>query len=194
MKTWLIVGLGNHGATYARTWHNMGFIAVDMLADDLGLDWKKKPLANFKMASGHLENSDKVILLKPLTYMNRSGEAVLSIIRKHKIESENLIVLVDDLYIDKGKIRVGRGGGNGGHNGIRSINNLTGAKDYIKVKLGIKPDKEVHSLSNYVLARIGEEDREYVEDSCANAVECVKMLVSGESIDKLQAKFNCKNS
>jgi len=192
MKTYLIVGLGNHGATYANTWHNMGFIAIDMLCEELNLEWKKKPLVNYKLAQGNVGN-DKILLLKPYTYMNRSGEAVLSIMRKHNVKTENIVVLVDDLYIDKGKIRIGLGGGNGGHNGIRSINELTSAKDYTKIKIGIKPTKEVHTLSNYVLSRIGAEDKGLIGQSCTQVTECVKMIIAGEKLDKLQAKFNVKN-
>ncbi|MCL2755724.1 MAG: aminoacyl-tRNA hydrolase [Firmicutes bacterium] len=193
MKTFLVVGLGNHGAAYANTWHNVGFIAVDRLCEELGFTFKKKPLVNYAIAEGSL-NGCKVYLLKPYTYMNRSGEAVVAVMRKFKIPAENLVVIIDDLYIDKGKIRIGAGGSSGGgHNGTRSINEITGAKNYVKIKVGIKPEKEMHNQSSYVLARIPEDEKDIVSDSIDMASESVKMIIAGKTIADIQGKFNCKN-
>jgi PTH1 family peptidyl-tRNA hydrolase len=185
MKKWLAVGLGNPEGRFLRTYHNLGFVCADLLAEKLGLEFKKR--GNQMLAKGD------ALILKPLTYMNRSGEAVVAVVRKQRIMPENMIVFVDDLYIDKGNIRIVRGGSHGGHNGIRSIQELLGAGNYIKIKIGIKPAKPVHSQSNYVLERITAEDQETLGKAVTEAVDAAMELIGGVGFELVQGKHNVKN-
>jgi len=144
-EKFLIVGLGNPEGKYFDTYHNIGFLCAEKLAEQFGVEFKKK-------GNQLLAKCDFGYILKPLTYMNLSGQAVQAVARKHKIE--NIIVFVDDIYIDKGSIRVRFGGSGGSHNGLKSINQILGTNQYTKIRVGIKPDKEPHSMSHYVLSKI----------------------------------------
>lgn len=181
----LVVGLGNPEGKYFKTYHNVGFIVAEEIAKQLGTEFKKKGnqlIANVKTPVADL------FILKPLTYMNLSGQAVVAVSRKHKIAPENIIVICDDLYIEKGNIRISFGGSNGGHNGIRSINELLGTNQYTKVRIGIKPEKEPHSHAQYVLSKI---EGDIAIDK---AVDAVMDFVGGESLEKLQGKYNARNN
>ena len=180
----LIVGLGNPEGKYFQTWHNLGFLAVEKLGPTL--EWKKR-------GNQLVAKMGNALLLKPLTYMNRSGEAVVALARKQGIPPENIIVLVDDLYIDKGHIRVARGGSGGGHNGLRSINQLLGSNQYIKIRIGIKPEKPPYSLASYVLDKIPTEERTLIDEAINKAVEATQQLLSGMLLDRVQQVYNSKN-
>ena len=209
MKTVLVVGLGNPEGKYFNTYHNAGFLAVDLLAQRMGLTFKKKGnqmLADFlvsrkipSISQMQILNESaktqrvKVFLLKPLTYMNLSGQAVVALMRKQKIDPANLFVLVDDIYTDKGKIRIRHGGTHAGQNGIRSINDLVGTNAYTKIKIGIKPEREPHSMSDYVLKKIDEQSKPLINQSLEMAVDAVEMLLNGEPLNIVQGKYNTKN-
>ena len=180
---WLVVGLGNPEGKYFSTWHNLGFVAAERLAVELGVEFKKKG----NMLIGE---SGKVFIQKPLTYMNRSGEAVLAIKRKQGIKVENIIVFVDDLYIDKGKIKIVRGG-TSGHNGPRNIQELLASDNYIRIKIGVK--KETADPAGYVLSKIPNDERPIIDEAVKNTVEAAKMLLGGESFESVQGKFNTRN-
>ena len=186
----LCVGLGNPEGKYFNTYHNIGFLCADKLAAELGEEFKKK--GNQMIAKG-----ETLFLLKPLTYMNLSGQAVQAVSRKFKIAPERIIVFVDDLYIDKGSIRVTFGGGAGGHNGLRSINDILGANQYIKIRVGIKrvDDKKSakKSQSDYVLSKIDAGDKFYIDHAIQKAVDATKMILNGETLAKVQAEFNTTN-
>ena len=130
----LIVGLGNPGAEYKFTRHNIGFLAVETLAEDNHFSpWKEK----FKgLVSEGIIDGQKILLLKPKTYMNLSGQSVSLAMQFYKILPENVIVIHDDLDLDPGKVRMKQGGGHGGHNGLKDIDNRVG-KDYWRIRLGI---------------------------------------------------------
>jgi len=176
----LIVGLGNPEGKYFNTYHNAGFLALDLVTSDLNLEFKKK-------GNQLLAKKTGLLLLKPITYMNNSGQAVIAVMRKYKISPENLIVIYDDLYIDKGNIRVSFGGSGGGHNGIRSINQLIGTNGYTKIRIGIKPDKEPHCQSHYVLSKISS------DVAIEEATRAALMLLT-EPLEKVQQKFNKVNN
>jgi len=210
----LIVGLGNPEGKYFKTYHNAGFIAVDVLAKLLGLEFKKKGnqlicdiqvKKVFESLPDNLQpqltvlNSketlyNKVFILKPLTYMNLSGQAVLAVIRKHKIIPENIFVIFDDLYIDKGNIKLSFGGSGGGHNGIRSITGLIGTNKYNQIRIGIKPDKPPHSVSDYVLKKIDTISKPLIDSSIQNTVNATLMLITGSPITTVQTKYNTKQN
>ena len=182
----LIVGLGNPEGKYFNTYHNIGFVCAEKLAVEVGAEFKKK-------GNQLIAKCDFGFILKPLTYMNLSGQAVQAVARKYKIEPERIIVFVDDLYIDKGNIRVSFGGSSGGHNGLKSINEILGTNQYIKIRVGIKPVETKKSQSDYVLSKIDVGDRFYIEDAIQKAVEAALMLLKGEKLEAVQGKFNATN-
>jgi PTH1 family peptidyl-tRNA hydrolase len=120
--------------------------------------------------------------------MNNSGQAVVAVCRKFKIEPENVIVVYDDLYITKGTIKISNGGSGGGHNGIKSINQLLGTSKYIQIRIGIMPEKKVESHSNYVLSKI--DWNLEIENSIEMAAEAAQKIALGEDIAKLQCYYN----
>jgi PTH1 family peptidyl-tRNA hydrolase len=183
----LFVGLGNPEGKYLNTYHNIGFICADKLAAEIGAEFKKK-------GNQLIAKTDFGFVLKPLTYMNLSGQAVQAVARKYKIAPERIIVFVDDLYIDKGNIRVSLGGGAAGHNGLRSINEILGTNKYIKIRVGIKSVETKKSQSDYVLSKIKTADKFYIDHAIENAVSAAKMIIGGEEIAKIQGQFNETNS
>src|SRR5210317_1683475 len=143
----LIVGLGNPGAKYARNRHNIGFMAVDRIASDHGFGpWK--PKFQGQIAEGRL-GREKVLLLKPETFMNKSGQSVGEAMRFYKLEPEDVIVIHDELDLAPGKVRVKQGGGHAGHNGLRSIHAHIG-ENYARVRLGIGHPGRKDLVAHYV--------------------------------------------
>jgi len=186
-KTWLVVGLGNPEGKYFQTYHNVGFLAAEEIAKHFNVPFKKK--GNQLLAKAH-----KVLILKPLTYMNLSGQAVVAVVRKHKILPENIIVIMDDLYIEKGNIRISFGGSGGGHNGIKSITQLLGTDKYTRIRVGIMPEKPPHCQANYVLSKIDAESRPLIDRAIEKAVDTAIQLCAGEQLEKLQGKYNVSNT
>ena len=182
MKRFLVAGLGNPEGQYFGTWHNLGFVAAEKLASILGACFSIKGNALTAAASN-------VIVVKPLTYMNRSGEAVVHLKRKKKIASERILIFVDDVYIEKGKIKIIRGG-TSGHNGTRSIRDHLGSEEYIRIKIGCKPAREMADISGYVLSRVPEAERELIDEALNKAVTAVQLFLSGETLEAVQMKFN----
>lgn len=131
----LIVGLGNPGEKYDKTRHNAGFIALDYFADKNGLEIRTEKMQGLSCSA--MLSGKKMLLLKPMTYMNRSGDCVLSFAKYFDVNLDNILVVHDDLDLDIGKIKMASGGGAGGHNGIRSLVNQLGTKDFARFKLGI---------------------------------------------------------
>lgn len=183
----LFVGLGNPEGKYFQTYHNIGFICAEKLAAGLGAEFKKK-------GNQLIAKCDFGFVLKPLTYMNLSGQAVQAVARKYKISCDNIIVFVDDLYIDKGNIRISFGGGAAGHNGLKSINEILGTNEYIKIRVGIKPLDTKKTQSDYVLSKIGAGERSSIDNAIEKAVEAALMIIGGESLPKVQGKFNTANA
>ena len=183
----LLAGLGNPEGKYFNTYHNIGFLCADKLVADLSVEFKKK-------GNQMIAKCDFGFILKPLTYMNLSGQAVQAVARKYKIAPEKIIVFVDDLYIDKGNIRIALGGGAAGHNGLKSINEILGTNQYIKIRVGIKPVETKKSQSDYVLSKIDAADKFYIEHAIEKATEAAKMIIKGETLAKIQAQFNVSNT
>ena len=157
----LFAGLGNPGARYAQNRHNIGFMAVDRIASDHGFGpWRNK--FNAELAEGRL-GSDKVILLKPQTYMNRSGQAVGEALRFYKLTPADLIVFHDELDLAPGKMRLKQGGGHAGHNGLRSIHDHAGP-DYARVRLGIGHPGHKDRVAGYVLSDFAKSDQDWLDD------------------------------
>lgn len=157
----LFVGLGNPGTKYALNRHNIGFMAVDAFVHRHNFSgWSKK--FQGEISTGTLDG-EKVIMLKPQTFMNLSGQSVQAAAAFYKIAPENIIVFYDELDLLPGKIRVKKGGGSGGHNGIKSIDAHLG-QNYWRVRMGIGHPGEKHLVSNYVLADFAKADAQWLED------------------------------
>ena len=153
----LIVGLGNPGSKYEKTRHNVGFRFLDLLAESEGLRFDAAPRFRAEVATWNRPH-DKAMLIKPVTFMNNSGEAVGPLARYYDVAPEKIIVVYDDLDLAAGKIRLKRGGGHGGHNGLKSLNQHLPGSDYIRIKVGIgRP--EHGEVTPWVLGRASEEDR-----------------------------------
>ncbi|HIX23947.1 MAG TPA: aminoacyl-tRNA hydrolase [Candidatus Lachnoclostridium avicola] len=186
---YLIVGLGNPGREYEHTRHNAGFDAIDVLAGKLGADVKEKKhkgLCGKGMIAG-----EKVILLKPQTFMNLSGESVRAAADFYKIDAEHMIVLYDDIDLDVGKLRVRAKGSAGGHNGIKNIIAHMGTQEFPRVRIGVgaKPDRM--DLADYVLGRFSQVERPVMEDAFEEAAEAAIAVVE-DGIDAAMNRFNRK--
>ena len=168
----LIVGLGNPGKQYDRTRHNIGFEVIDYLSESYGIPLDK---AKFKgnFGVGNIAG-EKVILLKPLTYMNLSGESIRPIMDYYDVEIEDLVVIYDDLDLPVGKIRLRQKGSSGGHNGIKSTIQHVGTEKFNRMRVGIDRPKNGMSITDYVLGRFTKEEMEILESiikKCADACE-----------------------
>lgn len=187
----LVAGLGNPGKEYEHTRHNMGFDTVDLLAKRLGVSlWKDSFKADVAtvMVSG-----EKVLLVKPRTYMNNSGEAVAALAKYYKIDPEEIFIICDDLDLAPGMTRIRKKGSAGGHNGIRSLIACLGTEDFNRFRIGIGHPKDGHTVIEHVLGRPYGEDIERLGESVtrmADAVECA--LAFG--MDKAMNRFNQKKA
>lgn len=166
MSIKLIIGLGNPGTQYANTRHNVGFMAVDFLAGENAV-WKKE--SRFIGASRYLiAKTDNAVFIKPQTFMNLSGLAVQAAMTKYKIPLENITVIHDDIDIQLGDVRVKTGGGNAGHNGLKSISGLVG-NEYRRIRIGIgRPENPKIETSDWVLGKFSPEERETVDKIIQN--------------------------
>ncbi len=181
----LIVGLGNIGEKYQLTRHNVGFLVIDEMTKTLTTSNINK--TNFK---ADVLKSGYDLFVKPKTYMNLSGQAVVSIKDYYKIDIKDIIVIHDDLDLPFGTIKFKIGGGHGGHNGLKSIDSHIG-KDYIRVRIGIGKPTDKKDISNYVLSRFSKEELNKLEDIIPHAVSAIKALKS-ENIDVVKSKFTLK--
>ncbi|MBE6839253.1 MAG: aminoacyl-tRNA hydrolase [Ruminococcus sp.] len=185
---YIIVGLGNVGTDYEGTRHNAGFMAIDRLARKYNTDIKK---LKFKSLCGDVVISGKrCLLVKPSTFMNLSGQAVVEAMEFYKIPTENVIVLYDDISLPPSKLRVRRKGSDGGHNGIKNIIYLTGKNDFPRVKIGVgeRPNPNI-DLADWVLSRFKKEEYEALSEALDKSVTCVELIVDGK-IDEAMNRFN----
>lgn len=180
----LIVGLGNPGADYLLNRHNIGFMAADRLAEDLRASaWQKK----FKgqIATGTLQDKT-VLLLKPSTYMNLSGESVAEALRYYKLAPENVIVIHDDIDLAAADVRVKQGGGHGGHNGLKSIDAHIG-KDYWRVRLGVGRPEHKGDVTNFVLGNFAKADQAWLAPLLDALTQALPSLLKADAQGFLQA-------
>ncbi len=185
---YLIVGLGNPDKQYEKTFHNMGYIAVGDAAEALGTKFKKKECE--AMIAEAYVGGEKVILARPLTYMNNSGRAVKQLMAKYKIPEENLLVIYDDYDLPKGKVRIRASGSAGTHNGMRSIIGETGLKEFPRIRIGIRDEEVNIPIINYVLAEVKKDDYTLFAEACQKAGEAAATFARGETIDKVMCKYN----
>ncbi len=159
---WLFVGLGNPGAKYDNNRHNVGFMVIDKIQDNKPSFGSFRSKFQGKLSEGRL-SGQKVVLLKPTTYMNNSGQSVAKVSKFYKIPSENIVVFHDELDIKAGDIRVKQGGSNAGHNGLRSIQAHLGTSDFWRVRIGIGRPHPNADISGYVLDNFLKEERIWLE-------------------------------
>lgn len=171
----LIVGLGNPGCEYHLTPHNLGFLAVDRLAERWGVE-VSRPEAQALTAMARVGGED-VVLAKPQTFMNLSGLAVVRLLKKYEIEPEDLIVLLDDIDLPLGSIRIRPRGSAGSHNGLKSIIGALQSDEFVRVRMGIGPDHVVRDRARYVLGRLRKADLELVAGVIDTAVEAVEVIL-----------------
>lgn len=183
----IIIGLGNPGRQYEDTRHNAGFMVLDKFADKHGVDISK---ARFNALLGEVfVNGEKIVLVKPMTYMNNSGQAVGEVLNFYKPDLEDIIVVVDDIEIELGMLRIRAKNGKGTHNGLKSIFAHLKTDDYAKMKLGVGKFKRDMDLADFVLARPSKEDDEIIDDLIDRAVEALDEFTVSP-IDIVMNKFN----
>ena len=185
---YLIVGLGNPEKQYEKTFHNMGYIAVGDAAEALGAKFKKKECES-SVAEAYA-GGEKIILARPLTYMNKSGRAVKQLMSKYKKPPENLLVLYDDYDLPKGKVRIRASGSAGTHNGMRSVIGETGLTSFARIRIGIRDENVDIPIINYVLSEVRKEDYETFAAACKKAGEAAAEFAKGETIDRVMCKYN----
>lgn len=185
---YLIVGLGNMGAEYDNTRHNIGFAVVDLLAKEFEVSFKNDTLGDL---AEFRYKSRTFVLLKPSTYMNLSGKAVRYWLQKKKIQKENLLVILDDLNLPFGKQRLRAKGSDGGHNGLKNIDQLNGGNNYARLRIGIGNEFSKGRQVNYVLGKWTEEERSGFSEVLKYASETVKSFAT-IGIARTMNQFNKK--
>ena len=185
---YVIAGLGNPGLEYEGTRHNAGFYTIDMLAEKFGEEIKRMQFKG-KTAEAVI-GGVRCLLLKPTTYMNNSGQSVTEALDFYKLDIDKLIVIYDDISLAPGKLRIRMKGSHGGHNGIRSIIELTGSDQFGRIKMGVgaKPHPD-YDLAKWVLGKFRKEDEEKLKAAAENACQCIELMVTGKVSDAMN-KYN----
>jgi PTH1 family peptidyl-tRNA hydrolase len=187
---WLVAGLGNPGKEYAGNRHNVGFLVADLLARRIGAKFGRSKRAHAEVAEGHLGfGGPRLVLLKPLTYMNLSGAPVVSLAQFFKVPVENVIAVHDELDVPFGEVRVKRGGGEGGHNGLRSMSKSLASKEYARVRFGIGRPPGRQDPADYVLSDFASAERkelDFLVDRAADVVEAIIL----EGVEWAQNKYH----
>ncbi|MBR0236011.1 MAG: aminoacyl-tRNA hydrolase [Clostridia bacterium] len=179
--TYLVVGLGNPGKKYEMTRHNAGFMALDHIGEKLGVKINR---SKFDSLTAEAEISGaRVLLMKPQTFMNASGTAVIEAADYYRIPSANVIVLCDDISFDPGKLRVRREGSAGGHNGLKNIAEWLGSEGYPRVKIGVGKKPEGYDLADFVLSKLSDGEIKAIADRYDDVFAAVELIVAG-NIDK----------
>ena len=187
---YLIVGLGNPGKQYDKTRHNMGFDTIDELIyrhriAGSGID--RKAMYGKGVIAG-----EKVILAKPMTYMNLSGEAVRELLNYYKMDAETeLVVIYDDIDLDPGQIRIRKKGSAGGHNGIKNIIAQLGTQNFYRIKVGVGAKPKGWDLADYVLGRFDKDERVLVDEAIKEAADAVELILA-EGIETAMNRYNAK--
>jgi PTH1 family peptidyl-tRNA hydrolase len=185
---WLLVGLGNPGDQYENTRHNVGFMVIDELADRANVPVQKlkyRALTNTVTVGGQ-----KVLIMKPITYMNLSGEAVRQAVDFYKVPADHVLVISDDTALAVGRLRIRKGGSAGGHNGLKNIIQQLGTDQFPRVRLGVgeKPHPD-YDLADWVLGRFQGEDKKAIDAAVKKAADAIECILS-QGLDKGMNRFN----
>lgn len=187
---YMIAGLGNPKREYDNTRHNIGFALIDALADQYNIsvmDMKHKALTGKGMINGQ-----KVILVKPLTFMNLSGESIRPIVDYYKIDvSTELIVISDDISLPPGQIRVRKKGSAGGHNGLKNIIQHLGSEEFQRIRIGVGEKPAGYDLADYVLGHFSKEEQPLIREGIEKAMKAATMMLEGD-VDRAMNEFNRK--
>lgn len=183
----MIVGVGNPGLAYKNTRHNVGFDVVNTLAETWGIAFKQTRFSG-QVAEGIILGQ-KVILVKPTTYVNKSGECVLQVMNYYAVERHELIVVLDDFDLPVGRIRIRSVGGAGTHNGLRSIVDYLGAGDFARVRIGVGPLPENIDIADFVLSRFKSDEKESIKKAIKRAANAVE-VITNDCIEVAQTQFN----
>lgn len=185
----LVVGLGNPGSKYENTRHNAGFIALDYIANQLNVNFNKSKFD--ALFSEAVIDGKRVLLIKPQTFMNLSGESVVQFMSLYKIPSENVIILFDDISLAPGNLRVKRSGSHGGHNGMRNIIQLAKTDNFPRIKIGIGAKPTDWDLADWVTSKFSDEDLKLLNKAAENSYTALKLMLNGE-IEKAMNLANRK--
>lgn len=190
-KMYIIIGLGNPGRKYIGTRHNIGFDAVTRIADDynISLNIKKHKAI---IGTGFIEG-EKVVLAQPQTYMNLSGESVRALVDYYKVDTEDIIVIYDDIDLDIGQLRIRRRGSAGGHNGIKDIIKHLGTQEFPRIKIGVGSKPKEWDLADYILSKFNDEENVIIRDALKQASDGVRTMITsgiGEAMNIYNKKQN----
>lgn len=183
----IIAGLGNPDRKYENTRHNAGFITVDTLADSL--DARIDRIKFKSLCTTVTIEGKKVLLLKPSTYMNLSGQAVTEAMSFYKIPPEKTLIILDDISLDVGKLRIRRKGSDGGHNGMKNIIYLSGSDQFPRIKIGVGKKPEQWDLADWVLSTFTKTEQQALETAVKNACDAARLIISGQT-DKAMNLYN----
>ena len=184
---YLIVGLGNPEEEYAKTRHNMGFNVINKIAEEYKIEFKQKKFEGLFWI-GEIEG-EKVILVKPQTYMNNSGDCVIQFKNFYKIPNENCLVIYDDIDLEKGTIRIRKKGSPSTHNGMKSVTEQLGTQNFPRVRVGIGTPKYKDDLINYVIGKVSKEEQELLDEGVEKAKEAVIEIIK-YGIETAMNKYN----
>jgi PTH1 family peptidyl-tRNA hydrolase len=194
----IIVGLGNPGKKFKKTRHNLGFIVVESLRSKFKnfSNWKKSKKFLSEISEGKID-SERVILVKPQTFMNNSGKAIKLLTKSFKLKAESLFVIHDDLDLPLGKMKISIGRGSGGHKGVQSIIDEIGTKDFVRFRIGIKPNSKFKmqnaklkfKIQNFVLEKFNKKEEKILKEVIEMACQAIKMATK-EGIEKTMSEFN----
>lgn len=184
---YLIVGLGNPEEEYSNTRHNMGFDTINKISKEYNIEINKNKFKGI-YGTGMIEN-EKVILLKPQTYMNLSGESIIEAIKFYKIDINKIIVIYDDIDVKPGKIKIRKKGGSGSHNGMKSVINCLGSQEFSRIRVGIGMPEHKNDMINYVIGKVPNEEFEKLDEGTKIAKEAVVEIIKN-GIDIAMNKFN----
>jgi PTH1 family peptidyl-tRNA hydrolase len=183
----VIVGLGNPGSQYDWTPHNIGFLAIDVIAERAGIR-VTRPESKSQVGVGRLAGED-VVLAKPQTFMNLSGGAVRTLLERYECGPEDLIVLSDEAMLPWGMLRIRERGSAGGHNGLNSIIGSLGTNEFIRIRLGVQPEHPLGDMADYVLGVMRKPEREIAGQMAVETAEAVAMILT-EGVGKAMTRFN----
>lgn len=186
-SVFVIAGLGNPGKKYANSRHNVGFDTIDLLGSQY--DIKVSSVKHKGLLGEGIIQGEKVVLVKPQTFMNLSGECVAEVVNWYKVDMRNVILIYDDIDIELGKIRIRPGGSSGTHNGMKSVIYHLKSDEFPRIRVGIGKPGEDRDLADYVLAGFGAEDRELVDKSISNAADAAVTIIKA-GIDTAMNKYN----
>lgn len=184
---YVVVGLGNPGKQYDHTRHNVGFDVIDILAKEYDISVSK--IKHKALIGEGRIGTEKVLLVKPQTYMNLSGETLIDIYKYYKVDLSNIIVIYDDIDLDVGKIRIRKKGSGGTHNGMRSIVKCLGSTDFPRVRVGVSKPMPGQNLADFVLSRFRKEESDNIADGLEKSAKAVDAIIR-ENIDNAMNKYN----